>query len=241
MFGRAGLALTFGVVLASAATAGDAPQITAAHFSNPTGIYDHGILGDAVEFLDLEVQLSTGAVTVISLAGQTHVFEDLAPRLWDVTGDGFPEVVVVETDMSSGAQLAIYGLRNGAVAKIAETPHIGSTHRWLAPIAAADLDRDGHIEVAYIDRPHLARTLRVWSYVDGAFAQVAAGSSLTNHRIGQDFITGGLRDCGRAPELITVDADWSRIIATTFDGQGLRARVVGPFDGPASISDALSC
>jgi hypothetical protein len=45
---------------------------------------------------------------------------------------------------------------------LAATPHIGSANRWLAPIGAADLDGDGRVEIAYVDRPHLARTLRIW-------------------------------------------------------------------------------
>ena len=116
----------------------------------------------------------------------SYVFEDIAPRLWDVTGDGLPEVVVIETDVARGAALAIYG-PNG---KLAETPHIGRTNRWLAPIGAADLNGDGIIEIAYIDRPHLAKELRVWSFVNGDLRPLPRASGLTNHRIGEDFISG---------------------------------------------------
>ena len=38
----------------------------------------------------------------------------------------------------------------------------------LAPLGAADLDGDGKIELAYIDRPHLAKILRIWRFDDGA-------------------------------------------------------------------------
>jgi hypothetical protein len=59
------------------------------------------------------------------------------------------------------------GWRSGASAPmqpvpLASTPWIGQRFRWLAPVAAADLDGDGAMELAYVDRPHLARTLRVW-------------------------------------------------------------------------------
>ncbi|MEL6960440.1 MAG: VCBS repeat-containing protein, partial [Pseudomonadota bacterium] len=118
-----------------------------------------------------------------------HVFEDVAPRLWDVTGDGKPEVVVIETDMALGGSLAVYD-QSG---KIAETDHIGRTNRWLAPVGAADFDGDGRIEVAFVDRPHLAKTLRIFEFSDGVLALEAEIVGLTNHRIGEDFITGGLR------------------------------------------------
>lgn len=234
----------FGLVLTSpvAARAQEALTIVSASYENPTTIYDHGILGDRIEYLDLALTLSDGRRQIVSLAGLAHVFEDFAPRLWDITGDGAPEAVVIETDIARGAQLAVYGISGGAVAKIAETPHIGQTHRWLAPIGAADLDGDGAIEVAYIDRPHLARELRVWRYDNGAFTQIAAGAGLTNHRIGQTRISGGLRDCGNgAPELVTADADWSRIIATRLEDGTLKGRVVGPFTGPEDFDAALGC
>lgn len=170
-----------------------------------------------------------------------HVFEDLAPRLWDVTGDGAPEVVVVETDPRRGAQLAVYGLTDGGIGKIAATPHIGQPNRWLAPVAAADLDGDGRIEIAYVDRPHLAKTLRVWRYVEGQLVEIASARSLTNHRIGEAVIHGGLRRCGEVPELITANADWSRVMASRLTGTRIEIRNIGPLSNPRDIADALAC
>ena len=80
----------------------------------------------------------------------------------DIDGDGMAEVVVVETDISKGARLSEYS-KDGVVAT---TPYIGQTHRWLAPIGFADFDGDGRIEIAYIDRPHLAKLLRLWPGTD---------------------------------------------------------------------------
>jgi len=59
-------------------------------------------------------------------------------------------------------------------------------------VGAADLDGDGFVEVAFIDRPHLAKVLRVWRYVDGDFAEVAVMDGVTNHRIGEPDIAGGI-------------------------------------------------
>ncbi|QGY00303.1 VCBS repeat-containing protein [Roseovarius faecimaris] len=189
----------------------------------------------------MAVELSSGPPARVDFAPGTRVFEDIAPRLWDVTGDGLPEIVVVETDPPQGAQLSVYGLRQGRITKLAATPHIGRTNRWLAPIAAADLDGDGHIEIAYIDRPHLAKTLRIWRYRDGVLSEVASATGLTNHKIGWDFIAGGLRDCDGTPELITANANWSRIIATRFDGTTTNSRQLSAYTGPDSLTAATAC
>ena len=159
---RAGrlIASLFALALGTQAAIGQ--QIEAARFTGPTRAYDHGILGDDIEYSGMMITHSGGQNHVIGFSEGGRVFEDIAPRLWDVTGDGAPEIVVVETDPARGAQLAVYGLRRGKIDKIGETPHIGQTHRWLAPVGAADFDGDGRIEIAYVDRPHLAKIVRLW-------------------------------------------------------------------------------
>ncbi|KKK71257.1 hypothetical protein LCGC14_2915730, partial [marine sediment metagenome] len=164
-------------------------------------------------------------------------FEDIAPRLVDVTGDGAPEVLVIETDVNRGAALAIYGPEG----KITETPHIGQSNRWLAPLGAADLDGDGAIEIAYVDRPHLARVLRVWRFANGSLSEVAQMEGLTNHRIGEQYISGGIRDCGGVPEVVLADADWQRVVAVTLKDGQLAQRDIGPFAGAESFAAALAC
>lgn len=211
------------------------PIIVGADYTAPTTRYPHGVLGDNVEYGRLNLRFADQPVQKITLP-QDHVFEDVAPRLWDVTGDGLPEVVVIESDAGKGAALVVYGPDG----KLAETPHIGTRNRWLAPIAAADLDGDGHVEIAYIDRPHLAKTLRVWRFKDGALSQIAAVQGLTNHKIGWAFIAGGLRACD-GPELITADANWRRIIATRFADGVLKHRDLGAYRGPESLDHATEC
>jgi len=199
-------------------------DIVSVRYVDPTTRYDHGILGDSIEYGALEMQLRDGRSLRLTLP-ETSVFEDLEPRLIDLDGDGSPEIITIESSLKKGARLAIYGEKG----LIAATPHIGRTHRWLAPLGAADLDGDGTVELAYIDRPHLARVLRIWRFEDGKLVHLSDTSGLTNHRIGQDYISGGIRDCGSAPEIITVNADWSRIIATTFDGKRTNSQDIGPF------------
>ncbi|WP_237072562.1 FG-GAP repeat domain-containing protein [Pseudaestuariivita rosea] len=219
-------------------------DVKEARFTDPTTRYGHAILGDDIEYGTLEIdvaQTGTDAVlrheTRVHKLPLDHVFEDITPRLWDVTGDGKPEVVVIETDVRLGAQLAIYDDRR----KIAETPHIGRTNRWLAPIGAADLDGDGYIEIAYIDRPHLAKTLRVWRFKDRELEPVADLAGLTNHRIGERDIAGGIRDCGQGPEMITASADWTAVVATRFTNGKLVSSPIAPHQNRADFAKALRC
>ena len=217
------------------ATSACAETIVSAEYAAPTDRYGHGILGDAIEWGELQITTDAGVRRFV--LPQDRVFEDVAPRLADMDGDGAPEVVVVETLASEGAQLAIYD----ATGKIAATPHIGRTNRWLAPIGIADLDGDGFVEIAYIDRPHLAKTLRVWRFIDGALETVADLPGLTNHRIGERDIGGGIRNCGQGPEMITANADWNKVMATTLrDGQ-LQTRDVGSHVDRRSFAKALAC
>jgi len=229
------------IVLALIANVANAEIITGARFVDPTQHYAHGILGDSIEYSGMRVDLSDSGRFLVGFPPNTRVFEDLAPRLWDVTGDGTPEIVVIETDPPQGAQLSIYGLRDGTLSKIASTPHIGQTHRWLAPIGAGDLDGDGHIEIAYIDRPHLAKTLRIWRFENGKLTEIASQPGLTNHKIGWDHIPGGIRICGSAPEIITANADWSRIIASTFDGTSIHTRDIGAYTDPKHLNRVTQC
>lgn len=214
-------------------------QITAAQFAAPTTRYAHGVLGDDVEYGALKITFTENGVTKISTLTlpNDHVFEDIHPRLADVDGDGSPEVVVIETDVNRGAALAIYD-QSG---KRAETPHIGRTNRWLAPIGVADFNGDGAIDLAYIDRPHLAKTLRIWTFKNNQLSEIATLAGLTNHRIGDDFISGGVRTCADTLEMITVNANWTRVMSTRFSNGTLTSRDIGAFTGQNSVKRALSC
>lgn len=236
-----------GVLLAGALVALAAPWlasgaaqaaegVVSAAYGDETTRYAHGVLGDAIEYGSLTIVTDRGRRLRIVLP-EHSVFEDLAPRVVDLDGDGAAEVVVVESHRDLGGQLAVYGPEG----KIAATPHIGRTNRWLAPIGAADFDGDGAVEIGYIDRPHLAKTLLLWRYEDRALSQVAAMPGVTNHRIGEDFISGGVRDCAGALEMVVAEANWSGTVAVRFDA-GRLSRQTLPYPAtPVGFADALSC
>ncbi len=170
---------------------------------------------------------------------ERRVFEDTAPRLFDVNGDGDRDVIVVESDAEFGARLSVYG----ADGLLAATDFIGQRNRWLAPVGvgAADLDGDGRVELVFVDRPHLARILRIYEFRPGKLKLEASFEGVTNHRIGERDIAGGIRTCTGTPEIVVADAGWSGILAVRWDGKRFGATRLGPHRGRSSFADALSC
>ncbi len=228
----AGLLLVCGAaLLAGAATA----EISEARYVDPTTRYAHGVLGDTVEYGALELSFDNGANKRIALP-RDRVFEDTVPRLiQDPQGNW--RVLVVESSLRQGARLALYD--GGGL--FAATPYIGRPHRWLAPVGAADLDGDGYLELAYIDRPHLAKRLRVWRLSEQSLNHVADQSGLTNHRIGWNHIPGGIRRCDGIPEMVTATGDWSAIAISTLRDGRITTREIGPYKDPDSLNTALGC
>ncbi|MCP5074963.1 MAG: VCBS repeat-containing protein [Rhodobacteraceae bacterium] len=156
-------------------------------------------------------------------------------------GDGQPEVVIVQSDVKLGAALVIYHFYSGELVKTA-TPNIGTKFRWLAPVGIADFNGDGNMDVAYVDRPHLAKILRVWTYRDGALHEIATLQGVTNHLIGQPQIFGGVRDCGDGlPEMIMADSSVINLVAVRLEGGFLRSRSLGRFIREKMTEEALQC
>ncbi len=135
------------------------------------------------------------------------------------------------------AKLGIYD-ETGLVADI---PYIGRSNRWLAPLGATDLDGDGAIEVAYTDRPHLAKTLRIWRFEAGELTHVADLDGFTNPRIGERNIAGGIRTCDGKPEIIVASADWTEMWATTFDNAKFDQRLLGRDTSRPAFAKAMAC
>ena len=227
------------------------PYIIGGRLDAPTNRYGHRVLGGRgehssmlviVKFADLN---GAGVANAVNVAlPRDRVFEDIKVRAADVTGDGQPEAIVVESSVSGGAQLAVYAMvdeKGTKVAKIASTPHIGRRNRWLAPAGIADFDGDGQNDIAYVEKPHIGGALRIWTMRDGKLVQIASKSGFSNHRIGEDFITGGVRDCGQGPELVLPNFNWSRLMVARMTEDGIATREVGSQTGKAAVDAALAC
>jgi hypothetical protein len=218
-----------------------AQTVVSARYGDATTRYDHGVLGDAVEWGTLELVLSDGVKRRFILP-DTLVFEDTAPRLADLDADGSPEVIVVESSLSLGARLVVYGPQG----RLAMTEHIGRKNRWLAPVGAADFTGDGRSEIAMVVTPHLAGRLVLLAYDGSSLTEIATTEGLTNHRIGDADIAGGIRVCDAAPEIILAQMPWSRsgssaMVAVHYSAGKLEmAPFAAPFT-PENVALALSC
>ena len=225
---------------------GESDGLVAAWYDGATERYKHGVLGDQIEAGELHVITNRdgeqcGQRVVL---GFDEVFEDLAPRLVDMDADGEMDVVAVVSHRELGARLAIFGhlKDDDSLTLKAATPNIGRANRWLAPIGTGDFNGDGRMDVAFIDRPHLAQVLRIYSYdPEGGLIQIASAQGFTNHRIGENFISSGVRTCAGRTQLLTVDPTWSRILATSFVDTELVTEEVGDFDGMESLDSAMEC
>ncbi|SPF81067.1 FG-GAP repeat domain-containing protein [Pseudoprimorskyibacter insulae] len=209
----------------------------------PTDEYGHGILGDLRDAKALIITLGDPATNRIACPARVslpkgEVFEDIAPRLADLTGDGLPEIITVQSSIQSGARLVIYDAQGTL---LAATKPIGRRNRWLAPIGVADFDGDGAPDIAYIDRPHLAKRLTVWRWQSGKLTPMPPLDGVTNHQIGWAFIAGGIRNCGPSPELILSDGNWRNTLAIKWSGTGWSTKTLATHATPASLAQALTC
>lgn len=238
------------VVLALALTGGSATakdqvgQILSAQYADPVagGMGEQLFGGKQGDWRTLEVTVKTGKrrkdreVRRFVLPN-ARVFEDIEPHLADVTGDGLPEVLVVEHHVDYGPRLAIYN----ADGFVTATDWLGARQAWLAPVGAIDVDGDGAVEVAYVDRPHVRKVLSIYKFAGGHLTPMVEITPFTAHRMGDDYISGGTRTCRGTPAFILGNGDLSELVAVSWSGSRPVARAIGPDKGPQSLARALSC
>ena len=206
-----------------------------AKYAGPTTRYGHDALGPGFEWGAIDIQ--TAELNLRLVLPEELVFEDTAPRLVDLDRDGQNEVLVVESHRDQGSRLALWGPKG----RIAAGPFIGQRFRWLAVIGAADFNGDGQDEVAYIETPHLGKTLKVLRRDGQTLSEIASLEGLTNHHLGSSVIESAILTCEGLPLMLTADAAWQNIMATRMDGDELTTRPVGAYDGPASIAQYADC
>ena len=157
-------------------------DVTQAWYANPTNRYPHAVLGDGIEGGSLEA-IVDGKPQKLSL-DVAYVFEDIAPRIVDLDGNGRNEVIAIRSGFDRGGGLVVYGVRDGELTEVASALPLNRPFRWLNVAGIDDFDGDGRDEIAIVVTPHLKGTLQVWAYQGGALTLVAEADGYSNHAIG---------------------------------------------------------
>lgn len=196
-------------------------RVSAAYLADGTDRYRHAALGDGIEAQTLIVRESTGTTSRVE-AGDDAVFEDLQPRIADIDGDGFPEILVVRSLPGQGAQLAVVMRREGKWAVAGATPPIGQPNRWLNPAAVADFDGDGKPDIALVRAPHTDGVLEVWTWRDGALVKLFERAGYANHAHGStalDLAAAADIDGDGVPELALPTLDRRSLAIVSLKGE----------------------
>ncbi|TLF46055.1 VCBS repeat-containing protein [Halomonas urmiana] len=175
--------LALGALIVLMAPGAHAERIVTARYAEPVEQYGHFALGRPHEYARLVATTDTGRDAVLELPSD-EVFEDLVPRIVQLTEQSPPVLLVIISARDSGSRLALVGLGHRQLEMLAQSAPIGRANRWLNPVGVADLSGDGEAEIAAVTTPHIGGVLRVYRRRGERLVEIASLSGFSNHVYG---------------------------------------------------------
>ncbi|MDI5985465.1 hypothetical protein QLQ85_11770 [Halomonas sp. M4R5S39] len=234
-------ALSLCALIVLMAPSARAEQIIAASYAEPVDRYGHYALGRPHEYARLVATTDAGREVVLGLPID-EVFEDLAPRLVQVTGQVPTELLVIVSSLDSGSRLALVGLGGNRLEIVAQSAPIGMPNRWLNPVGVADLSGNGEAEIAAVTTPHIGGVLRVYRRRGERLVEIASLGGFSNHVYGSpemDLSRPSL--IGGRMQLLVPDGRRANVRAIMLSDEGLvetdRCGLSEPITGPEVLDD----
>jgi hypothetical protein len=161
------------------------------YLSDGTSRYDHGVLGDGVEaggFALVNGYMGGGTITHVVLKPPS-VIEGIFPIWADLDGDSEREIIVTESNASTGAKVVVYR-EDGAL--IAAGDPIGLGYRWMHQLAVAPFGPNGEIELAVVRTPHIGGVLTFYQLLGENLVSTATIPGFSTHKIGSRNLDNAL-------------------------------------------------
>ncbi|MFP3853475.1 MAG: hypothetical protein ACLFWD_04175 [Anaerolineales bacterium] len=183
-------------------------------YINPTGSYDHGVLGDRIEADGLVVvEPETGELLWATEAEGELVFEGIAPLWVDFNRDGAREVLTTASDPSGGARYLLFTEGGG---EAASSEAIGQGYRWRHAIAVGPLGPEGEWELVGVRTPHLKGVVEYFRWEGDHLEMMTELTGYSSHSLGSrnlDQAVAGDFDSDGGAELLVPTEDRSALAA----------------------------
>jgi hypothetical protein len=193
-------------------------------YNQPTGRYEHGVLGDAVEAGGVVLVATRGGLRIVAQIefAPSLVGEGIMPLWVDWDGDGRRDIIVTLSDDTHGARIAAFS-EDGSPLGLGEAFNQG--FRWRHQLAFAPFASDGVEELAVVRTPHIGGVVEFYRRRGRDMERVAQLDGYTSHVIGTrnlDMALAGDFDGDGALELLLPNQALTHLGAVGRRGDGAR-------------------
>jgi len=211
-----------------------------AQYADPTTKYAHGVMGDKIEAEKLVVVFDQEFYEL--QLGENHVYEDLRPRLYDVDNDGELEIITIRSSLSKGAGILIYKIIDEEIREYARVSEIGTPNRWLNVVAISDVDKDGIVELIWIETPHIGGILKVAKMKAGVLEVMSEEAGYSNHGLEErNLCLSVLADEGNEEIFYVPNQSRDKIVSFGFRNEQLELIAEVQYEFSNVIVDEVNC